>query len=216
MVPLVLGPLEVVVGRLGGLDAREDFLVLARDALELALPSLAVERLRVLARVLADVHGLVAHDVRHLLEEQAVVALDLGVALLHHLLLFGVAALAALARVRLLRVDGGLHLPELLLVALLLRLDEARVAGLVADGHGAPGAVHGGLSLTSASPTGDLLEARGVFCRGGSSTGLALGSGSGRTATGAVLPFVWSASLERPAAAGGAARGSSRRTRLRN
>ena len=81
------------MGRLGSLDAREDFLVLARDALEPRFRR-AVERLRVLARVLPDVHGLLAHDVRRLLE-QPVVALDLGVALLHHLLLLRVPALAA-------------------------------------------------------------------------------------------------------------------------
>mmetsp|Transcript_21631 Transcript_21631/g.66197 ORF Transcript_21631/g.66197 Transcript_21631/m.66197 type:complete len:209 (-) Transcript_21631:726-1352(-) len=56
--------------------------------------------------------GAYLHDVRHLLEEQAVLALDGGVALLQQRLLLSIALQMTLRRGRLV-VDGALHVPQL-------------------------------------------------------------------------------------------------------
>ena len=105
---------------------------------------------RARARRLA--HRRAPHDVGHLLEEQPVVALDLGEALLHQLLLLQVLAQVRVALRRLV-VNRALHLGELAPVVLLAFLHVARVALLVAHRDRAAGAVH------PRSPVAPTLEA---------------------------------------------------------
>mmetsp|Transcript_21633 Transcript_21633/g.66213 ORF Transcript_21633/g.66213 Transcript_21633/m.66213 type:complete len:212 (-) Transcript_21633:317-952(-) len=177
--PGLLQPLDVVVVRLRVLNPAEDGLVLVCDLLELPLAALTVQRGMALSPLsphagavgsdsdsCGSLHAgalVPLHDVRHLLEEQAVLALDGGVALLQQRLLLSIALQMTLRRGRLV-VDGALHVPQLALVILLHLLNVSLVASLVADRHRPPSAIHCDATSSTCEAAAVPRRATGAPC----------------------------------------------------
>lgn len=66
----------------GAQGAGPTYLVLSCDFVQFLLASTLVERLRVLGRTVVVVHAAFTHNVRHLLQQESIVALNLGVSVL--------------------------------------------------------------------------------------------------------------------------------------